>query len=960
MLIALAQTLSIGDTVLLEQAPARVIAAIDLFGETYLDVFLLPDGPLRRVHAHQIRRLSDPFAALAQPATCTPAQFVAQCIAHQLRALVAQPGVASAGSFRVTPLPHQILAVDFVINGLAHGPRCLIADEVGLGKTIEAALVYQELKLRRQARRILVAAPSGLTVQWRDELKQKFDEEFVIYDRAMVDALRQLHGQAANVWRAHDKVITSIDFVKPRPLRADLTPAERARRSAHNQAHVEALAEADWDVVIFDEAHKLSKHTDGSETARFKVADTLAKRVPVLLLLSATPHQGDPGRFFHLLRLIDEHRFSSLEDLTAENVAQVTWRTRKRAAVDVEGRRLFKHRITDVFPVDRSGTEHAAERELYERVTDYVRDNYDLATRRQDRAFGFLMILFQRLVTSSSRAIERALDKRLQHLRDLRDRLGLSDTAASFDEEEAADLDGQALLDELIHLSGAYDRDGLAREIEILIDLCDLARRAAGGHDAKLKALLRIVQEVCTREREPSVKFLIFTEFVATQEMIIETLIGLGYPVAAINGSMPLEQRILARKRFAEEAQFMVSTDAGGEGINLQFCHTVVNYDLPWNPMRLEQRIGRVDRIGQERDVWVFNLLIEDSVERRVREILEQKLQLIRLQFGEDKLADILSTLQDEFNFDRLFVDAVVKRQDEAAQLEALAQQIYLRAQAVLERDDLLLPQSQAAAADAQRHLLRIPPHQVRDLVAGYLATKGQSLNEYARRPGVYYFDYPSADGQTEHFAEVVFDQARAVNDDALTLLHLNHPFLEHILAELDSVEVSSIRLRVPPLGAPMPGVWALYRLTISDDSGPIRIHLLSFYLDDSLRNHSEASRRLLTLDPLTAQAAPHTARLPDLEPIRVRLGELAENAGREKFLAEQLAHNERLDQRRAQLLRSFRQQEHAVDAIAIDNIREARRRDLAQRRDAELGALETRRALVPDLKLVQLAWIES
>jgi superfamily II DNA or RNA helicase len=645
-----------------------------------------------------------------------------------------------------------------------------VAEEVGLGKTIEAALVYQELKLRGQARRVLVVAPSGLTAQWRDEMQQKFDETFVIYDREMAAALTQIHGQAANIWQSHDRVITSLDFVKPRPIRPDLSAKERARRQAHNEQRFEALVAADWDMVIFDEAHKLSKHGDGTETARFKVAAALAPRAPVLLLLTATPHQGDPGRFHHLLQLLDEHRFVEFSDLTPENVQQVTWRTRKRAAVDSQGNRLFKQRLTDIFPVDRSGPDHAAERELYDRVTDYVSENYNLAISRQDRAFGFLMILFQRLVTSSSQAIAQALQKRLGRLRALQTAVATPTPLNDFDEQEAADQDAQALLDELLDSAGPLDPAALAREISILAELLDLAQRAGRTHDAKIKALLQIISEVCAREQNPATKFLIFTEFVATQTMILETLHNLGYGAVAINGGMNLEQRIQARKQFADSAQFMVSTDAGGEGVNLQFCHVIVNYDLPFNPMKLEQRIGRLDRIGQTQNVLVFNLIIADTVDKRVREILEEKLKLIAEQFGEDKLADILSTLQDEFNFDRLFLDAVVKRQAESAELEAIAQKMAARAEEVIAQENLLLPHSQADAGEAEARLSRVPPQKVQALVAGYLAAKGERLQEYARRPNVYYF---SDNGV--RYADIVFDPAQAVADDALTLLHLNH-----------------------------------------------------------------------------------------------------------------------------------------------------------------------------------------
>lgn len=964
-----------GDLVSVSNQPGRIIAVVDLFGETYADVFLEPEGPVRRVYVGAIRIRPEPFRMLAEPGAVYetrvhPARFAAQTIAYQLQALLAQPGVSSAATFRITPLPHQILAVDYVLNQLAHGPRCLLAEEVGLGKTIEAALVYEELKLRGQVERILVITPSGLTDQWRDEMQQKFDERFVIYDRAMVEALLAMHGQASNVWHAHERVITSLDFIKPLPIRPDLSATERARREERNQRLFAGLVDAHWDMVVFDEAHKLSKHGDGSETARYKVGAALAPQAPVLLLLTATPHQGDAGRFYHLLQLIDEHRFIDFDDLTPKNVQQVTWRTRKRAAVDVEGARLFKQRITDIYPVERGGAEHAIERDLYDRVTDYVRENYNLALQREDRAFGFLMILFQRLVTSSSRAIERALRKRLDQLRLLQSALAATANnrdANNFDEAEAVDQDAQKVLEELLEKAIVLDPAAVAREISILVDLLDLAQQAARGHDAKIKALLHIVEEVSRRERDPATKFLIFTEFVATQEMIIETLEGLGYTVTGINGAMPLEQRIVARTRFAGDAQFMVSTDAGGEGINLQFCHVIVNYDLPWNPMKLEQRIGRLDRIGQEQDVLVFNLVMGDTVENRVREILEEKLKRIAEQFGEDKLADILSTLQDEFNFDRLYLDAMAQRQTESAELEAVAQQIYERAQRILEQDNLLLPQSQASASEARERLAHVPPERVRALVSGYLAAHGEQLQEYARRPGVYYFDAPGAAGDggltasgKTHFADVVFEPARAVDDDALTLLHLSHPFVRQIMAELQSTDVSVARLTVPSQLIPAPGLWAVYMLSLASDSTVIRQHLLSIYLDGSGQRHQQPAEELLKLDPLVFQAGAATSGLPDLGHLRDQLERLAQAIGRERFMADQLAHNERLDRRRELLERSYRAQERALESIGIENIREARRRDLLRRRVDDLARLEGQRTLIPDLQLVQLAWIES
>jgi len=810
---------------------------------------------------------------------------------------------------------------------------------------------------------VLVIVPSGLAHQWQLELRQKFGEEFVIFDRAMLDALRQLHGREANLWQKHDRVITSLDFIKPRTIRPNLSAGERARRERHNREVFQAAVEAGWDVVIIDEAHKLSKQADGTETARYKVGEAMAQRAPVFLLLTATPHQGDAGRFFHLLNLVDPYAFNTLEDLQPDRVRQIMVRNHKRAVVDTQGNRLFKQRITTFYPVDRSGPEYAIERELYERVTDYVAENYDLALRRNDRAFGFLMMLYQRMVTSSSQAIRRALSNRLARLRALQ---GLVDAPTpDFDEEAAYDESAERLLELLQAVAGVVDEAGLRKELALIEELLDLAERATmGRQDAKLKALLRIVDEVCRRERDPTTKFLIFTEFVATQEYIAEALRSCGYRVVCINGRTKVEERIAAREAFRADAQFLVSTDAGGEGINLQFCHVMVNYDLPWNPMRLEQRIGRLDRIGQEHDVLVFNMLIEDTVEDRVRQVLERKLTLIRKQFGEDRLADVLSTLQDDFNFDRIFIDAVRKRRAEATELEALAQRIYKRAKAILEKDDLLLPRTVFQQENYRERLIEVSAERVRGLVACYLAMHGEQLKEYAGRPGVYYFDLPAGEGGNpgRHHGNVVFDRALALEDDSLDFFHINHPTVRWILEQLDRPEMAHdlSYLRVTVERSPEPdveeGLWALYTLKMAADEALYRTELLPFFVDREGQSHPRLARWLSELDPAHFTQGYTTPAGWDFPLLRQRLDELAEAAAHERFLAERVALGEQLAREREKVIGYYQAQEAAARRIAIENIRQARLAGLYQRRQEALAALERRGKLVPDLNLEMMA----
>lgn len=960
-------TIKIGDTVQLNNhQAARVIGLSSLFGQQYADVFIEPNGPTQRLPLSDLQPLTDPLAALGGGQTTSAQLFMARLAALQLKAMLTQQGVLSAANFRITPLPHQVLAVDFVMNLLR--PRALIADEVGLGKTIEAALIYEEFKLRGQARRAIIMTPAGLTRQWQDELAQKFGENFVIYDRTMVSALREIHGTETNLWTLHEQVITSLDFVKPQRLQPDLSDREYQRREIHNRRIFQNIIEAGWDVAIFDEAHKLSKLADGAETARYRIGEGLAQAVPTFLLLSATPHQGDAARFLNLLNLVDPYGFNQITDLRPDRVSSVVWRTRKRAAVNSQGRRLFKQRLTDIYPVDRSSPQHALERELYDEVTDYVRDNYNRAMGRGDRAFGFLMLLFQRMVTSSSAAIYDSLSKRLDRLLAVQARLESDngDKSRRFDEDAAADDDTEAVLDDLISAPGVVNEEELAREIAIIQRLLDLARRAKSSPDAKIVALLNIIDEVGRREGNPQTRFLIFTEFVASQRNIVETLTNMGYTVELIYGGQKMDERIAARQRFAEESQFMVSTDAGGEGINLQFCHVMVNYDLPWNPMKLEQRIGRLDRIGQDHDVVVLNLLIRDTAEQRVREVLEEKLDLIREQYGDDKLADILSTLQDEFHFDRLYMDAMVKRQAEAAQLEQLAQQIYRRAQEILEQDDLLLPQSQAEFEQYRQRLVEVSQEKIRGMLSGYLTAHGQSLNEYSRRSGVYYFDLPGPDGSKSRQANIVFDREQAVADDSLTYLHLNHPVVQEVLAGLASDHApSAAQLRLLsdalPKELPHPAgplLWAVYRLAMTNNADFDQQELVSVALDVAGQRYPRLARALLNLTPEQVETAfiPAAGQLLQLSE---QARQQAETEAANRFAETQLAHAEKLVAQRQKIERYYQQQEMAVQQIAIENIRQAKHRELLQRRREELTALDQRQTLVPEMSLVGLAGVE-
>lgn len=596
--------------------------------------------------------------------------------------------------FDIEPLPHQMSALS---QGMAGDQvRLLLADEVGLGKTIEAGLIYSELKARGRVRRVIIIAPKGVQLQWVAEMRQRFGEDFarVGPEGIPLDA-------GIDPWQSFDRVVCSLDAVKPLRRRPGWSIT---RVEEHNRHRIGALLEAGWDLVVFDEAH----HVAGSsgEVARHELARELAARTPNILLLSATPHSGKSEAFGRLLGLLDRQFLSG--HLTREEVRPYVVRTEKRSAVDADGNPLFQPRITVLETIPFGDRD--IEQRLYEAVTDYVRNSYGRARREGRTAAAFLVLLMQRLASSSTSAIESALERRAAVLAETPVvQLELRDL-----ETEWSDLTGEEQTDALLSLHvGAFERE--VAEVGMLLAL---ARRARGaGHDAKALHLLEVIRRITREEGDPGVKVVIFTEFRPTQRMLVDLLDGVGMNATAINGSMSLEERSLAQEAFRESAQVLVSTDAGGEGINLQFAHVVINYDLPWNPMRIEQRIGRVDRIGQRCPVRAYNFVLENSVDARVLQVLDEKLWQILADLGVDKWGDVLQSAAPRI--EDLYAQAII----DPAQLGAEAVRAAAETESDVTSGDEL---RQLITADCQDAFPPVP-------VADWL---GRAAEAYKRQTG--------------------------------------------------------------------------------------------------------------------------------------------------------------------------------------------------------------------------------
>lgn len=964
--------MKIGDVVSSQNSPSKgtgtIVGLQEVFSEKYADVFFDRTKEKITLPVSELSTLLSPELKFNAKEFSSARIFTLKLLKNQILATITQQGLRSAGNFKILPLPHQLLAVDFVLGQFK--PRALIADEVGLGKTIEAALIFEELKTRNIAKKILIVAPSGLCGQWQDEMKLKFSEDFALYDRETVKSLKKLNGEMTNIWTLNDQIITSLDFIKPKRISDELNERTLDRRQWHNKHILDAAAEAGFDVVIFDEAHKLTKDMSGEETARYKAGKKLADTTPILLLLSATPHQGDTGRFMNLLNLVDPYLFYKGCEMTPENVKKVTVRNNKRAAVDFDGNRLFKQRLTSLYEIKRDQKEDEIEVQLYDAVTQYVSEYYNMASRSQNRTMMFLLLIYQRMVSSSSRAILKALTNRMNTLMGAKEKAdAANDEITSLNECDAEDLE-ELTAEKQIELLEKYEnlvdtarsRDQITTEINILKKCTELARSASTGrNDTKFRKLLEIISEFIIRENKPDLKFIIFTEFVETQNYIDDCLKGLGYTTSLINGRMSADEKLHARNKFQDDAQFLISTDAGGEGVNLQFCWVMINYDMPWNPMRLEQRIGRIDRIGQAHDVKIINFQLADTVEQRVRDIIETKLETIKQEFndGEDKLADILSTLQDEFSFEKIYIDAVRKRESSAEQLNEVADRMCTRAKEIINSGDLALPFSDLDASSVSKRDLEKHTEMVKNLVKSYLHANDRELEQYRTKDNVYYFDDPLTNKQIKN---VIFDQKTSVEHEDYELFTLTHPYIAKLLGSLEDMlnDVTTARLQVHEKKfAGEKGFLLAYTLTITNNIDQPKTYSIPVFIDISNRHNNRISQYF------TDAANLKTSELVAGE-LNLSIDEAltASNLIRDKkaesiFFEHKNEQNELIADIEIRMKKYFQDKEESINRIAVDNIRNARIRDLEQDRQKQHEELQQKRAFVPSITCDQIAYVE-
>ena len=544
---------------------------------------------------------------------------------------------------KIDPLPFQIEAV---YGYILKRPRIrfLIADDPGAGKTIMAGLVIKELKLRKLANRILIVVPGHLKDQWRRELKDKFDENFVVVDRHTFNAL---YGE--NPWEMNNQIITSIDFAKQEEI-------------------LPTLNSIYWDLVIVDEAHKMAAYRYGekiSRTKRYKLGEVLSKTSNHLLFLTATPHKGDPENFRLFLDLLAPGFFATpemVEESLKNKDNPLFIRRLKEDLKDFEGRPIFTRR----FPMTLKFNLSDEEIDLYNEVSRYVVHQYNRALRQdKKRNVAFALVILQRRMASSTYALLRSLERRKEKLEKIL--IGKEEPKElKIDFEELEDLEESERWKKEEEWEGvtlAKDPEELREEIETIDRLIEKAKEILKGEkEVKLRELRKAITEGFRKIREMggNSKILIFTESRDTLEYLVRKIRSWGYKVNSIHGGMSLEERIKAEKVFRDETEIMVATEAAGEGINLQFCHIMINYDIPWNPNRLEQRMGRIHRYGQQKDVYIFNLVAANTREGEVLLRLFDKLDEIKSKLGSDRVFDVIGDVLYGKNLYQLILDAAM------------------------------------------------------------------------------------------------------------------------------------------------------------------------------------------------------------------------------------------------------------------------------------------------------------
>lgn len=782
-------------------------------------------------------------------------------LAWQAHALPLMESAASLTSAKIDLLPHQVVLTHRVTTTAPR--RFLVADEVGLGKTIETALILRELASRGELKRALMVVPAGLVNNWHRELNEVFNLNFEVFGSE-----GDVTDRKSNAFAKHDRLIASIDTLK-------------------RKARLKKLEEAPkWDLVVFDEAHHLNAFKSGGKvkkTENYKLAESLRDHSRDLLLLSATPHQGDHFRFWMLIQLLDSTLFNSAEEMVHERhrLNSVVVRRTKADACKPDGTPLFARRWVHT----ESFLMNDRESLFYAGLNEYLRDGFALAKRQGTKgvALGFVMTIFQKIAASSFAAVARTLRRRLIALtvheslvhdesRDIdrrddslleakdliRSELRLGDDRLADVEVDRAlgdiqrkllkKLDEEAMdmasnVSDEVALAAAEDSAVASVALalpEERLRIKDLLRQFPTDTETKVQKLLQALGALWRQDAGERV--VIFATYLGSVEMLGQ-LIDREYPgqgVVVLKGG-DHGSKAAAEKRFklADGPRVMICTAAGREGLNMQHARVLFNFDLPWNPMDMEQRIGRIHRYGQKHTAQVYNLVLSDTIEGKIFLLLNEKLTEIAKALGkvdergevaEDLRSQILGQLSERLSYEKLYAEALGDPELKRTRVELEAAMTNAsQAQAVVFE---LFQDLGGFNIDDYRSLSEtsVGMGALESFVKAAVASDGKNF----AADGPEAWQVLGVDGVTVE-ANFVSDRERALVDERLSLLGLDHPMIAGYLDVLRTTAAESLGLSVKGVDG-RKGIVSLWYVVATDDKHRQRSIIVSLAVGEDGR----------------------------------------------------------------------------------------------------------------------------
>jgi ERCC4-related helicase len=791
-------------------------------------------------------------------------------LCYQAHALPLMDNVSSLTSARIDLLPHQVVLTHRVAT--ASPRRFLIADEVGLGKTIEAALLLRELISRGELKRALMVVPAGLVNNWHRELNEVFHLNFEVFGSE-----GDVTDRKSNAFEKHNLLIASIDTLKVRSRMARLKVAPP------------------WDLVVFDEAHHLTAYRQNGKlvkTQNFKLAEMLKEHTRDLILLSATPHQGDHFRFWMLVQMLDPTLFNSPAEMVEHRhrLNTVVFRRTKADACQPDGSTLFARRQvhTEAFKMS------APEKTFYEALVAYLQDGFALAKRQGKRGQGlaFVMTIFQKIAASSFAAVRRTLRRRLIALT-IQEAL-MHDQKLDIESRNSALHEARILIRELHGIAEGRLEDAeverlladyrykilrVQREEEDALgagaDECASETGAADAEDAAISRVAialpeerRRIKELLAKfppqretkveklsgalgelwQQNPQERIVVFATYLGSVEML-GAEIEKQYPgkgVTVLKGG-DHGAKTAAEKRFKapDGPRVLICTAAGREGINLQHSRVLFNFDLPWNPMDLEQRIGRIHRYGQSDTAQIYNLVLSDTIEGSIFLLLDEKLTEIgralgkvdeRGQIAEDLRTQILGQLSVQMNYASLYSEALNDP--------------------LLKRTRMELETAMSNAVEARKVVFELfqdldgfrlddykamgSPQEGMDALIRFVAEAAAAEDETFTDRGDQMFAWIDKNTQSETL--MTTERDLSLQKDNVQLLGLDHPIVATYLRKFRDLAPEELALRVQsPDGTE--GVLAAWAVEARGDKGQVKRMIVTLGVDWEGKRHVEWER---------------------------------------------------------------------------------------------------------------------